>query len=137
FVPMTVLSNGKKSGTELVVNYTVRYSGGAWTALFEAVKIFGDKISKRTILLPAVWSSAGGDIKNVAVGEMSASFDLAMESGDAVVVVGKGDKLPGEQPDVTVRKLSFDGATKRPVLEEWVPTDRIVLPFKEVYGSRE
>jgi len=137
FVPMKVLLNGKESGTQLVVNYHVINSGGRWIVSWEEVKIFQDTLSKKTVLLPVIWSTSGGDIKNVVVRGDSASFDLVMAYGEARVVVGKGVVSTIPTPDVKVTLVYLDSSSKKNITEEWVMTDRIVLPSKEVYKARD
>jgi hypothetical protein len=137
FVPMKILSDGKESGTQLVVNYSVMKSGGRWVAYWEEVMIRQHISSKSTVLFPLIWSSSGGDIKNVKVRRDSASFDLVMADGEARVVVGKGNDLSGKQPDVKVTYVYLDRMSKKNITEEWVLTDRIVLPFNEIYTSAE
>jgi hypothetical protein len=137
---MKVLIDGKPTDRSYVVGYDVFFAQGKWNVIWKGVRI--NEIGGETNLMSVRWSSSDGEIKNIVVGEDSASFDLitvvgkkAVNSAVHVVVEKRGIMDP--TPDVRGTSVYYDDVEKKTTTEEWVITDKLVLPSKEVFGFPE
>lgn len=136
---MTMLKDGKQVGRNLVVDVTIEYANGKYTATWDAVRITAIDLSndvKRTHLRAEHYGTDTGTIKNLVVKEKSISFDIARSHGDMKVDIFKKGEY-GLDLEVKAHGTHRGNMKHGTMTEEWVMTDNIKLPSRDVLGYSE
>ena len=140
FLKIKMLVDGKPENTSMVVNLAVGYDKKddfKW-ATWDSVFIMSDTLSGggKVVLRADHYETHDPPfprgIRNLVVSGNKASFDLyrSIERPVHIVCVKRDD---GDY-DFRGTSTYYSDIMKRTMTEEWILTDKIILPSKEVFG---
>jgi hypothetical protein len=142
FLKIKMIMDGKPEKSSMVVNLKVRYDkedGFKW-ATWDSVFITSDRLKgrKRVVLRSDHYETGvlyRGRIRNLIVSENRVTFDLIRSIGNPVhiVCVKRGE----DDYDFRGTSTCNSNIVKKTMTEEWVLTDNLTLPSKEVFGYPE
>jgi hypothetical protein len=145
FLKVKMIVDGKPEKSSMVVNLTVGYDKkddykwAKWDSVFIMPDTLsgGNKVVLRADHYETREPPVPGGIRNLVISGNKVSFDL-YRSFDRdrpvhIVCVKQGDY------DYDFRGTStyYSDILKKTMTEEWVLTDKIILPSKEVFGHTE
>jgi len=143
FLKIKMIVDGKPEKSSMVVNLTVGYDKkddlkwATWDSVFimSDTRTGGEKVVLRADHYETRVPPVPGGIRNLVVSGNKASFDLyrSLDRPVHIVCVKRGDY------DYDFRGTStyYSDILKKTMTEEWVLTDKIILPSKEVFGHTE
>jgi hypothetical protein len=128
--------DGKRSGRDMIVGISVERSGEEYTVDWDAVNIHPIELPgrvTRTSLRAVHYGTDAGTIRNVVVKERYIAFDIIRAHGDMKVeILRQGDNAPGFE--IKAYRVRFSNKRQKMINEEWVVTESIQLPSREVLG---
>lgn len=136
---MTMLLDGKQVGRDLVVDVTIEYANSQYVVTWDAVRVTAIDLSndvKRTHLRAEHFGTDTGTIKNIVVKEKFISFDIARSHGDMKVDIFKKGEF-GLDIEIKAYGACHRNSKQKIFAEEWVMTDNIRLPSRDVLGYPE
>jgi hypothetical protein len=131
--------DGKRSGRDMVVSISVERSGEGYTVNWDAVNIHPIELgggATRTSLRAVHYGTDAGTIRNVVVKERFIAFDIVRAHGDMKVEISRtGDR--GQEIVIRAYRVRFSNKRQKTVNEEWVMTESIRLPSRDLLGWPE
>src|SRR5512143_410295 len=142
FLKIKVIMDGKPEKSSMVVNLKVRYDkeeNFKW-ATWDSVSITPDSLNggKRVVLRSDHYETGvlhTGRIRKLTVSGNRVTFDLIRSIGEPVHIVCV--KQGNDDYDFRGTSTYYSNIVKKTMTEEWVLTDYLTLPSKEVFGYPE
>jgi hypothetical protein len=138
FLKVKIIEDGKISEHSMVVSLTIataideKGNQANW-AIWDSVFIMPDSLTGgERVVLRADHYTHDNEIRNIKVVGNMASFDLFRSADRPVHIICI--KHDFDNYEFRGTSTYYSDLLKRTIVEEWVLTDRMILPSKEVYG---
>ena len=136
---MTMRVDGKQAGKDMVVDISIEKTNGVYIATWDAVKISSVELAnevKRTHLRAIHYGTDSGNIRNIVVKDKFITFDIVRSHGDMKVEIFRTGEV-GLDLEIKAYGTHYSNKKQRKFTEEWVMTNDIKLPSKEIFGYPE
>jgi len=136
---MTKLVDGKQVGKDMVVDISIEKTNGVYIATWDAVQISSVDLAnevKRTYLRAKHYGTDTGSIRNIVVKEKVITFDIVRSHGDMKVDIFRTGEF-GLDLEIKAFGTHYMNKKQQKVTEEWMMTNDIKLPSKDIFGYPE
>ena len=136
---MTKRVDGKQVGKDMVVDISIERTNGVYIAAWDAVQISSVELAndvKQTHLRAKHYGTDTGSIRNIVVKEKVVTFDIVRSHGDMNVDIFRRGEF-GLDLEIKAYGTHYMNKKQQKVTEEWVMTNDIKLPSKEIFGYPE
>lgn len=136
---MTKRIDAKQTGKDMVVDISIEKINGVYIATWDAVQISSVELAnevKRTHLRAKHYGTDTGSIRNIVVKEKAVTFDIVRSHGDMKVDILRTGEF-GLDLEIKAFGTHYMNKKQQKVTEEWVMTNDIKLPSKDIFGYPE
>jgi len=123
----------------MVVDISIEKTDGAYIATWDSVHICPIELAnkvKLTHLRARHYGTDTGSIRNIVVKEKSITFDIVRSHGDMKVDISRTGEF-GFDVGIKAHGTHYRDKNQRKFAEEWVMTNGIKLPSKDIFGYPE